>query len=99
MPRPLYPREKHSTHCTGGWVGPRAGLDGGTECLALTGIPSPDRPACSESLYRLSYPAPLLYIIFIYFIYFLLSSSYIRHSWSSILVVVKLSKRFDAWEP
>ena len=28
MPRPLYPRERPDTHCTGGWVGPRAGLDG-----------------------------------------------------------------------
>ena len=27
-PRPLYPQERTSTHCTGGWVGPRAGLDG-----------------------------------------------------------------------
>ena len=29
-PRPgrLYPRERPGTHCTGGWVGPRAGLDG-----------------------------------------------------------------------
>src|SRR5215510_3274133 len=26
-PRPLYPRERSGTHCTGGWVGPRAGLD------------------------------------------------------------------------
>jgi hypothetical protein len=26
-PRPLYPRERPSTHCTGGWVSPRAGLD------------------------------------------------------------------------
>ena len=26
--RPLYPRERPGTHCTGGWVGPRAGLDG-----------------------------------------------------------------------
>jgi hypothetical protein len=26
-PRPLYPREILGTHCTGGWVGPRAGLD------------------------------------------------------------------------
>jgi hypothetical protein len=24
---PLYPRERAGTHCTGGWVGPRAGLD------------------------------------------------------------------------
>jgi hypothetical protein len=26
-PRPLYHRERPGTHCTGGWVGPRAGLD------------------------------------------------------------------------
>jgi hypothetical protein len=27
-PRPLFtPQERRSTHCTGGWVGPRAGLD------------------------------------------------------------------------
>jgi hypothetical protein len=28
------------------------------ENLASTGIRSPDRPACSQSLYRLSYPGP-----------------------------------------
>jgi hypothetical protein len=27
-PRPLYPRERHDTHCIGGRVGPRGGLDG-----------------------------------------------------------------------
>jgi hypothetical protein len=27
-PWPLYPWERPGTHCTGGWVGPRAGLDG-----------------------------------------------------------------------
>jgi hypothetical protein len=26
-PRPLYLREKPATHCIGGWVGPRAGLE------------------------------------------------------------------------
>ena len=26
-PRPLYPRERPGTHCIGGWLGPRAGLD------------------------------------------------------------------------
>ena len=30
------------------------------ENLASTGIRSPDRPACSESLYRLGYPGPRL---------------------------------------
>jgi len=27
-PWPLYPRGRTGTHCTGGWVDPRAGLDG-----------------------------------------------------------------------
>ena len=27
-PAALHPQERHGTHCTGGWVGPRAGLDG-----------------------------------------------------------------------
>jgi hypothetical protein len=27
-PRPLYPREIPASHCIGGWVGHRAGLDG-----------------------------------------------------------------------
>jgi len=39
------PRERPGTHFTGGWVGLRAGLDG------------TDRPARSQSLYRLSYRA------------------------------------------
>ena len=26
-PAALYPLERPGTHCTGGWVGPRAGLD------------------------------------------------------------------------
>jgi hypothetical protein len=26
-PRPFYPRQRLSTHCIGGWVGPRASLD------------------------------------------------------------------------
>ena len=26
-PAVLYPQERPGTHCTGGWVGPRAGLD------------------------------------------------------------------------
>jgi hypothetical protein len=37
----------------------------GAENLALTGIRSTDRPARSQSLYRLSYPVhPLLYLSF-----------------------------------
>jgi hypothetical protein len=32
-----YPRERPGTHCTGGWVGPRVGLDG-RENLAPPGF-------------------------------------------------------------
>jgi hypothetical protein len=53
----LYPRERHGSHCTGGWVGPRAGLDRCGKSPPI-GIRSPDRPARSKSLYRLSYPGP-----------------------------------------
>ena len=53
--RLLYPPERAGTHCIGGWVGPRGGLEG-VENLAPTGIRSPDRPARSELLYRLKYP-------------------------------------------
>jgi hypothetical protein len=53
-PRPgNFAQERPGTHFVKGWVGLRAGLDGCGK-LAPTGIRSPDRPDCSESLYRLS---------------------------------------------
>jgi len=36
-PAALYPRERPGTHFTGGWVGPRAGLDG-RKVLSLPGF-------------------------------------------------------------
>jgi hypothetical protein len=45
---PLYVQEA-------GWAPGPVWTD--AENLAPTGIRSPDRPACSQSLYRLSYPA------------------------------------------
>jgi hypothetical protein len=54
--RPLYTRDRPGTHCTRGWVGPRAGLDVWGKSRLRTGFRSPDRPARSELLYRLSYP-------------------------------------------
>ena len=53
-PRPLYPRARSGTHCTGGWVGPRAGLDGCGKSHPHRDR-SLDRPTRNESLYRLSY--------------------------------------------
>ena len=59
-PRPLYPRERDTVPIVQetGWApGP---VSTGGEKLASTGIRSPDRPARSESLYRLSYRGPSL---------------------------------------
>jgi hypothetical protein len=61
----LYPRERPGTHCTGGWVGPRAGLNRCGKSPPPTGIRYPDRSARSQSLYRLSYPATIIIIIII----------------------------------
>jgi hypothetical protein len=60
-PAALYSRERPGTHCTEGWVGPRSGLD---RCgkSRPTGVRSPDRPARSQSLYRLRYPAHILHV-------------------------------------
>jgi hypothetical protein len=51
-----------STHWIGGWVGPTAGLDD-VENIKFFDLPGLElrplgRPARSQSLYRLSYPAP-----------------------------------------
>jgi hypothetical protein len=41
----FYTRERLSTHCTGGWVGPRAGLDRcGKTRPHQDSIPRPSRP-------------------------------------------------------
>ena len=52
------PRGKRpGTHCIGGWLGSRAGLDGCGKYLPhRDSIPGPS--SCSESLYRLSYRGP-----------------------------------------
>jgi hypothetical protein len=49
-PAALFPGKRHGSHWTGGFVGPKVGLEG-AEYLAPTGIRSLDRPARSESLY------------------------------------------------
>jgi hypothetical protein len=63
-PRPCFsPGERTpGTHWTGSWVGPRAGLDTEAKRKILFPLPgieprSPSRPARSQTLYWLSYPA------------------------------------------
>jgi hypothetical protein len=48
-PAALYPQERPSTHFTGGWVGPGAGLTGGESRPHQDSIP--DHPARSQLLY------------------------------------------------
>ena len=57
-PAALPPGKRPGTHCTGGWVGRRAGLEGCGKISPPTGIRSPDRSARRKPLYRLSYPGP-----------------------------------------
>ena len=57
-PAALYPRERPCTHFTG--RAPRPVWTGGKSRPYRDSIP--DRPACSQSLYRLSYPAHCVYI-------------------------------------
>jgi hypothetical protein len=63
-PRPHFsPGERTpGNHCTGGWVGPRAGLDTEARRKILSPLPgiepwSPGGPARSQTLHWLSYPA------------------------------------------
>jgi hypothetical protein len=60
-PATFYPWERPGTHCTGGWVGPRASLDRWRKSLPPpTGTQSLDHPAHSQLLYQMSYPTCIL---------------------------------------
>ena len=54
--RPLYPREQPGTHCIGGWVGPKAGLDGCGKSRphrdSILGMSNPYRVAIPTTLSR-----------------------------------------------
>ena len=58
-PRPLYPHERDQVPIVdeAGWAPMTVWMGAGN--LAAAEIRSPDRPTCSEPLYRLSYPGPL----------------------------------------
>ena len=56
-PASLYPRERPGTHFTGGWVGPRAGLDGYGKSLPHRDS-IPDRPARSSVAIQTKLPGP-----------------------------------------
>ena len=61
-PAALYAREKPGTHFTGGWVGFRAGLEGRKKPRPHRDS-IPNRPARSQSVYRLSYPAHIIVVL------------------------------------
>jgi len=92
-PRPLFNPSKHPVPIVqeAGWApGP---VWTGAENLAPTGIRFPDRPARSQSLYRLSYPAHTTdevhkhkYIrIFIYFYLFYFNPKYMSSEFPRII--------------
>jgi len=49
------------SHSTGGWVDLRAGLERREDKIACPLGTNPDRPARSDSIYRLRYPGPYSY--------------------------------------
>ena len=57
-PLPHYSRERPGTHCIGGGWAPGPVWTGAENLDPTKGIRYQDRPALSESLYRLSYPGP-----------------------------------------
>ena len=68
-PRPLYPgKDPVPIVEEAGWA-PGPVWTGAENLAPPTGIRSPDRPARSESLYRLSYPGPNLSIPYIFRVY------------------------------
>jgi len=83
-PAALYPRERPGTHCTGGWVGPRVGLDV-RKYLVPTGIRSRTFQPVAQSLYQLSYPAHNIYI-YTYFPYYCLTQLQFRITHLPILL-------------
>jgi hypothetical protein len=69
-PAALCPRGKDppGTHCTGGWVGTRAGADTEVRGKILLRLPeieplSPGRPVRSQTVYWLSNPGSLNYFL------------------------------------
>ena len=60
MPRPLCPWERPGTHCIGGWVGPRASLDGCGKCRPHRhSIPRQSSPQQVATLTELSRPVSI----------------------------------------
>jgi len=94
-PRTFYPRERPGTHCIGGWVGPRAEWTG-VENLAPTAIRFPDRPARSESVYRLRYRVwKYIYIyIYIYILYSVDGTTTWLRDWLSVFRIPRAARNF-----
>ena len=60
-PAAFYRRERPSTHCTGGWVGPRAGLDRCGKSRLHTGFdPRTVQPVASHYTDYATWPTHLL---------------------------------------
>ena len=68
-PRPLFtPAERPDTHCTGGWVGPRAGLDRCGKSCPLPGFdPRTVQPVASRYTDYATQPTQKVDLFFFYF--------------------------------
>jgi hypothetical protein len=55
-PQPLYSWERPGTHSTGGWVGPRAGLDVCEKSRPHRFVPQTVQPIASHYMTELSQP-------------------------------------------
>jgi hypothetical protein len=83
--------KKPCTHWIGGWLGPRAGMDGFDESLASAGIQTPDNPACSKLLYPLRHLGSHLYVIQYFLLFHWLGKEY----WKVILLRYYIQNRYS----
>ena len=95
MPRPLYCWKGPSTHHTGGWVGPMAGVGGCGKSRPITGIRSLDHPAHNKSLYWLSCPSVCVCVLtkFVYKVRAVSQWQFVPY-FQNMLLILTLSSRF-----
>ena len=80
-PRPPYPRERPGTHCTGGWVGPRAGLEGCGKSRPPPGFDPRTVHDVASRYTDWAIPAHTKYLLYAYFMERILISG--SHFWRS----------------
>ena len=94
-PVALYPRERPGTHCTGGWMGPRAGLDRcGKSCPPPGFDPRTAQPVASRYTHWATRPTICLYCFFTFYsfcFHFFVSMLFLLPAFSLIFFTTCLS--------